>query len=888
MLHHTKIGFDIPLLREYAIQLKLEKGVEPLTAQTLGDFLSEEREGVLCFSGARMALLDIEAGFWALRRQVEALVGPRLADAVLQQAGANGGASFARAFTHQTQTPARDGPQALRDCIAAYQAAGFGRFEVDVVAWPLGRVVVRAQDTFEAWAVRQNKQTLDRPACAYTAGVLVGFINVIAGRNDVVCVQHSCEAQGADDCRFELLPADVAGDMPVVSLAPDPALGHQLNLLEILFDHMPMGIFILDCDLRVRRFNPTWAEFIGRYTVSSASAVVPGVYYFDLDPGTEEQIMPVLERVLAGETVYQESFSITSQRGAQKGTSYWDAVLSPLVENGEVVGIINVMTDITERHQAKKSLEESQRRLSTLISNLPGMAYRCRNDPSWSMTFVSEGSLALTGYRPEELMDNHAVSYGDLIHPEDQAMVWEAVQAGLTVQAPYQMTYRIVTPEGEKWVWEQGRGVYSDAGEVLAIEGFITDVSERVMNEQLLEQRVKERTEEIEQRRRAAEGLREILKELNSPRSLDEILDYIVRQATELLGAQAGLLFRLEQNNQYVTFEASFGFPAELSLERGTVDNSSGNQDILNRQPVGVIDFPAYVEMALKDPDAGLTERDAEWYEELARRYTSILGAPLIVRNEVYGGLIFYYRDPHAFADEDKALASSLANQTALAIENARLRVQAEQAAVMEERQRLARELHDSVSQALYGINLGARTTRKLLDQESVAPDIKLKLGAPLDYVLSLADVGLTEMRALIFELRPDALEKEGLVAALKRQAETLRARHKLVVETTLCEEPDVGPDVKEALYRIVQEATNNTVKHAHAARIDLRLWWRDKTLLLEIADDGAGFDPDRAYPGHLGLKSMQERIEQFGGNLTIESAPGAGAIVRVSVSPEV
>jgi PAS domain S-box-containing protein len=851
-------------------------------AQTIYDFLSEERGGVLCFSGARMALLDIEAGFWGLRRQMEALVGPRLTDAVLQQAGANGGASFARSFMHQTT--AGDEPQAFRDCLAAYQAAGFGKFDIDELEWPLGRVSIRAQETFEAWAMRRNEKDPDRPACAYTAGVLVGFINVIADRNDVVCVQHSCEAQGAEECRFELLPASAAGDVAVVSMAPDPALGRQLNLLELLFDHMPMGIVILDRDLRVRRFNPTWAEFIDRYTYSSAGAVVPGAYYFDLDPGTEETVLPVFERVLAGETLSLEAFPIPS-----KGTySYWDAVLSPLIEDGEVVGIIDVTTDATERHRAKKALEESQRILSTLISNLPGMAYRCRNDTNWTMSFVSEGSLELTGYHPHELMDNDVISYGDLIHPEDRQMVWEAVQAGLAAEDQYQITYRIVTPEGEKWVWEQGRGVASAEGEVVALEGFITDVSERVMNEQILEQRVHERTEEIEQRRRVAEGLRGILQELNSTRSLDEVLDYIVCQATEMLDAQAGLLSRFEQNQKLVTFEASCGFPTHLAeITSGSVGYSSGYQALFRRQPVRVLDFRAYVDRVQHDPEVGLSEEDRWWYSQLAHHYRSVLAAPIIVRDEVYGGLILYYRDQHAFSKEDDELAVSLANQAALAIENARLRLQAEQAAVMEERQRLARELHDSVSQALYGIGLGARTARKLLGQEALDPEMRTKLAGPLDYVLSLADAGLTEMRALIFELRPDALEKEGLVAALKRQAETLRARHKLAVEIDLCGEPDMGLDAKEALYRVAQEAMNNAVKHARATRIDLRLQCSDGTLSLEVGDDGVGFDPNRTYPGHLGLKTMRERVVQLGGDLVIESAPGEGALVQVNVPLE-
>jgi PAS domain-containing protein len=243
--------------------------------------LSDEQPGVLRFGGARMALLDVKDGFWGLRRQMEALVGPRLTDAVLQQAGANGGASFARAFAGSAGDA-----QALRDCIAAYQAAGFGQFHVEVLDWffddaqdkPAGRVLIRAHKTFEAWAMQQHDQSPESPVCAYTAGVLVGFVNVLAGRHDVVCIERACQAQGAEACLFELLPAEVASDTlaRVVAFAPDPALGRQINLLEILFTRMPMGIVIFDRDLRIQRFNPTWAEFITRYSTASAREIVPG------------------------------------------------------------------------------------------------------------------------------------------------------------------------------------------------------------------------------------------------------------------------------------------------------------------------------------------------------------------------------------------------------------------------------------------------------------------------------------------------------------------------------------------------------------------------------------------------------------------------------------
>ncbi|NIV40744.1 MAG: hypothetical protein GWN58_68510, partial [Anaerolineae bacterium] len=182
--------------------------------ETYSSFLSTEQPGVLRFGGARMALLDVRDGFWGLRRQVEMLVGRQLADAMFQQAGANGGASFARAFARQNGDA-----QALQDCIAAYQAAGFGQFEIEVLDWPIGRVLVRAREAFEAWATEQHGQVPESPACAYTAGVLVGFVNVLAGRHDIVCIERACQALGAGSCLFELLPAEAARDVPVVALS---------------------------------------------------------------------------------------------------------------------------------------------------------------------------------------------------------------------------------------------------------------------------------------------------------------------------------------------------------------------------------------------------------------------------------------------------------------------------------------------------------------------------------------------------------------------------------------------------------------------------------------------------------------------------------------------
>jgi signal transduction histidine kinase len=196
---------------------------------------------------------------------------------------------------------------------------------------------------------------------------------------------------------------------------------------------------------------------------------------------------------------------------------------------------------------------------------------------------------------------------------------------------------------------------------------------------------------------------------------------------------------------------------------------------------------------------------------------------------------------------------------------------QAQELAALQERQRLARELHDSVSQALYAISLGAHTAREALSGE---PE---QATASLDYVIGLAEAGLAEMRALIFELRPESLASEGLVAAISKQVEVLRSRYRLTVEASFDDEPDVSLETKYALYRISQEALHNIIKHARATTVLLSLTCRGQTLSLDVRDDGLGFDPNGHFPGHLGLQSMQARAKRAGGALTIESRTGQG-----------
>jgi signal transduction histidine kinase len=201
---------------------------------------------------------------------------------------------------------------------------------------------------------RQKDAVPDTPICAYSAGVFVGFVNVLGNRQDVVCIEHTCQANGNDNCVFELLPASEAGERTAVSLIPDPGLGRQLNLLEMLFERMPMGIAVLDKQYRIQRYNPTWDDFSANYAPPSGTPLAPGVCYFDHIPGTEPIIQPMFDRALAGETVRQNDVRLE----AEGIVTFWDVVIAPLLEGDEVVGILTVSIDATERASLRRNLEQ--------------------------------------------------------------------------------------------------------------------------------------------------------------------------------------------------------------------------------------------------------------------------------------------------------------------------------------------------------------------------------------------------------------------------------------------------------------------------------------------------------------------------------------------------
>jgi PAS domain S-box-containing protein len=382
-------------------------------------------------------------------------------------------------------------------------------------------------------------------------------------------------------------------------------------------------------------------------------------------------------------------------------------------------------------------------------------------------------------------------------------------------------------------------------------------------------------------RLKVAEAMREQIRLLNSSVTRDDVFKHVLQQVAGAMQADGAAIYELDGRTQLLESRDSHGLAqiggVSMVAQLGAWQIGRA---VADRQ-VRAVDVAALA----VTPD-GLETDHVTLVKQLSDkgRFNWVVTIPLISDKEVYGGIVLCYRDKRRRNDEDLSLAATIGYQSALGIENARLREEAAKSAIANERYRLARELHDSVSQALYGISLGARTARQIASSESP------RATDAIEYVLSLAEGGLAEMRALILELRPESLTTEGLVVVLQKQMAALSARHKFGLSTRFCEEPATLPiQHKEALYRITMEATQNIIKHAQASNVAVDMSVETeatgrRNVVIALSDDGQGFDAKKHFAGHMGLVNMRERAEGAGGVFQIDSVPGTGTQIRVSI----
>jgi signal transduction histidine kinase len=269
------------------------------------------------------------------------------------------------------------------------------------------------------------------------------------------------------------------------------------------------------------------------------------------------------------------------------------------------------------------------------------------------------------------------------------------------------------------------------------------------------------------------------------------------------------------------------------------------------------------------------------WWPSAHPSMRSFLGVPIVAGGEVIGA--FYLTDKEGadeFSADDQEVIELLAAHAAIAMTNARLYERSRELSILDERNRLALELHDVLSQKLFALALAADSAETLLDVD------RGEARAQLARLRELTHEALEELRYLILELRPPELERDGLAITLRKHVEVLRRVQGGApeLELELEGEPPPEPDRDRELLRIAQEALHNAIRHAGATHVVLRLATGDGRLVLEVRDDGNGFDPEAAglRARRLGLSSMEQRAGRLSGRLEITSTPGSGTIVRL------
>ncbi len=459
---------------------------------------------------------------------------------------------------------------------------------------------------------------------------------------------------------------------------------------------------------------------------------------------------------------------------------------------------------------------------------------------------------------PEDLVGKYI---GDVMPAEQAATFMVSVHEALEAQSTRTIEYPLEI--GEKTYWFSAAVSPVSDHEVVVVA---RDITERVNARQELERQVAERTRELTM-------LLTVSRNAASTLELKPLLALVIEEVRAIADYKRGSVLTVE-GDTFSILDAHSDFADTAITQHFPMSLLEPISSRVLRGESVII------------PDVRGPGSEAEAYRRVTSRlfttaYDEIqswLLVPLALKDRVIGFLSLAHSEPAFYTEHQAGLVGAVATQVAVAIENARLYEQAQQLATVEERQRLARELHDSVSQALYGIALGARTARTLLDTDPA------RATEPMDYVLQLADAGLAEMRALIFELRPESLESEGLVAALEKQIAATRARYGIEVTAQLSEEPDLGLAEKEVFYRVGQEALHNVVKHAHASRVEITLASDPDGVRLEVSDNGTGFDAAQSFPGHMGLVSITERAAGIGATVAVESQPGSGTTVRLSL----
>lgn len=436
----------------------------------------------------------------------------------------------------------------------------------------------------------------------------------------------------------------------------------------------------------------------------------------------------------------------------------------------------------------------------------------------------------------------------------------------LLTTSPYFQKY--TTPDGvcHTIVWKN-TALSNDLNELEVIVCFGEDTTEQKNSEsehfrllETLEKHVADRTVELKTMYAVATIANEVLE-------LPMMLEKMLVQTLQTIGGPYGAIHLLDSSEEALHLAAQVGISPETARRISTITSGFGltGRVAQQRQPLTLMNVSNDPRILAIGQVSG---------------YSHYLSAPLISQNHVLGVISIFGESSQQLNPERIALLTTIADQIGTAVERAQLRSQAEQTAILEERQRMARELHDSVTQSLYSLTLLAAAGQRSIQDGSLE-----RTKRNLESISMIAFQTLKEMRLLVYDLQPSTLETVGLAHAIQRRLDAVEEHSGMQTQFIIENQINLPRPVEIELFGLAQEALNNSIKHGRAGSIAVRLAEKDGLILLEVKDDGQGFDLNQAQNKHgAGIISMYKRVENLGGQLKIDTAIGQGTCIQATI----
>ncbi len=650
------------------------------------------------------------------------------------------------------------------------------------------------------------------------------------------------------------------------------------DILEQFFDISEYMIAYFDSNFNFIRVNSAYA----------AADQHPPEYYvgknhFELFPNEENQ--QIFEQVIKTGKVHRiVEKPFVYPLNPERGISYWDWSLMPVKNRDhQVIGLIMVLNDVTARKQAQLDLEESEQRFRAVFNQT--FQHVGLLTPTGDVLLINQTALDFTG---ADLVNNNGKPLWEMPWWDKTKEVSESLQVAVR-QAANGITVRDLFP------------IYSKDGDIATMDITIKPMLEKAGKSILLIMEARDITDRVRAEETLKRNEEEILR-LYQAEKQAHFLAETLREAALALSSSliSGDVFKSLLDNIYkmVPYTSAHIELLEdedhlfVRLVRGE-ENWPEEKRILGKH-IEINEIPVF-DTLLKECKV-VHVSDTSYYKGSkyfpGRKYIgSWMAFPLLAREQIIGLCILEHIQKDFFKPESINWATAITNQAAVAIQNAwlfeqvrdgREQMQALSRQLVEiqetERQYIARELHDEAGQTLASLMVGLR----LLEDQSGNPQAVIERSRELK---NIADGVLENLHRLSVSLRPTALDHLGLIPALCQHVEMIRSQHNLNVQFEVVGELERLPtEMETAIYRIIQEALTNIVRHAKATRADVLLEKKINSLMVIIEDNGIGFDPKKVEPKHLGLVGMQERATMLGGSITIESSSEKGSTIKLEV----